>query len=78
MTGEEDIMLITDKGVMIRFGVENVSQTGRATLGVHLIRLDDDAKVATMAVVEKEVPEDESDDATADTANNDSDTSLDA
>lgn len=58
VNGEEDIMLITDKGVMIRFGVENVSQTGRATLGVHLIRLDDDSKVATMAVVEKEDPDD--------------------
>ncbi|WP_056996658.1 DNA gyrase subunit A [Secundilactobacillus collinoides] len=58
VNGEEDIMLITDKGVMIRFGVENVSQTGRATLGVHLIRLDDDSKVATMAVVEKEEPDD--------------------
>ncbi len=57
VNGEEDIMLITDKGVMIRFGVENVSQTGRATLGVHLIRLDDDSKVATMAVVEKEEPD---------------------
>ncbi|WP_420877357.1 DNA gyrase subunit A [Secundilactobacillus kimchicus] len=57
VTGEEDIMLITDKGVMIRFGVENVSETGRATLGVHLIRLDDESTVATMAVVEKEAPE---------------------
>ncbi|ANZ66536.1 DNA gyrase subunit A [Secundilactobacillus paracollinoides] len=58
VNGEEDIMLITDKGVMIRFGVENVSQTGRTTLGIHLIRLDDDSKVATMAVVEKEDPDD--------------------
>ncbi|WP_288639055.1 DNA gyrase subunit A [uncultured Lentilactobacillus sp.] len=54
VTGEEDIMLITDQGVMIRFGVEDVSQTGRATLGVHLIRMTDGAKVATMAKVEKE------------------------
>lgn len=88
VSGEEDIMLITDKGVMIRFGVENVSTTGRATLGVHLIRLDDDAKVATMAVVEKEPDEETSDalltnnadDATstdADTSDDDSDTSLD-
>ncbi|MDN6596487.1 MAG: DNA gyrase subunit A, partial [Lentilactobacillus parabuchneri] len=54
VTGKEDIMLITDQGVMIRFGVEDVSQTGRATLGVHLIRMTDGAKVATMAKVEKE------------------------
>ena len=70
-------MLITDKGVMIRFGVENVSQTGRATLGVHLIRLDQDAKVATMAVVEKEAPADESDETDSDESTDDGDTSLD-
>ncbi|MGF7437108.1 DNA gyrase subunit A [Lentilactobacillus senioris] len=52
--GDEDIMLITDKGVMIRFGIEKVSQTGRATLGVHLIKMDGESKVATMAKVEKE------------------------
>ncbi|MCZ2493319.1 DNA gyrase subunit A [Dellaglioa sp. TMW 2.2533] len=50
--GNEDIMLITDQGVMIRFNVKNVSKTGRATLGVHLIRIDENAKVATMAKVE--------------------------
>lgn len=86
VNGEEDIMLITDKGVMIRFGVENVSQTGRATLGVHLIRLDDDAKVATMAIVEKEGPDDDTEVAGttedrpaegADSLNDNADTSLD-
>lgn len=55
--GDEDIMLITDKGVMIRFGIEKVSETGRATLGVHLIKMDADSTVATMAKVEKEAPE---------------------
>lgn len=52
--GDEDIMLVTDKGVIIRFGIETVSQTGRAAVGVHLIRMDDDSKVATMAKVAKE------------------------
>ncbi|USS93956.1 DNA gyrase subunit A [Fructilactobacillus ixorae] len=51
--GDEDIMLITDQGVMIRFATENVSETGRATMGVHLIRIDEDSKVATMAIVTK-------------------------
>ncbi|WP_415577790.1 DNA gyrase subunit A [Lentilactobacillus buchneri] len=63
VNGEEDIMLITDQGVMIRFSVEDVSQTGRATLGVHLIRMTDGAKVATMAKVEKQ---DDSEDDTKD------------
>ncbi len=60
VSGDEDIMLVTDKGVIIRFDVANVSQTGRATLGVHLIKMDDDTHVATMTKVAKE--EDESED----------------
>lgn len=51
---DDDIMIITDTGVMIRFHAKDVSQTGRATLGVRLMRLDDDSKVSTMAVVEPE------------------------
>lgn len=61
--GNEDIMLVTDKGVIIRFGIETVSQTGRAAVGVHLIRMDDDSKVATMAKVAKEDQTDQDDDA---------------
>ena len=57
--GEEDIMLITNTGVIIRFNVSAVSQTGRATLGVRVIRVADDVKVSTMAKVE---PEDEKED----------------
>ena len=53
--GTEDILVMTDSGVMIRFNIQSVSQTGRATLGVRLIRVDDDAKVATMAKVEPEM-----------------------
>lgn len=69
VAGDEDIMLITNKGVMIRFSIADVSETGRATLGVHLIRLGDDAKVATMAKVEKEddVKDDEATDASSET-----------
>lgn len=52
--GTEDIMVITDKGVIIRFNVDGVSQTGRATLGVRLMRMEDEAKVVTMAVIEPE------------------------
>lgn len=52
--GQEDIMIITDKGVLIRFAVGDVSQTGRATLGVRLMKTNDDAIVSTMAKVEPE------------------------
>ncbi|MBP2966736.1 DNA gyrase subunit A, partial [Acinetobacter baumannii] len=57
VTGQEDIMLITNKGVIIRFDIESVSQTGRSTQGVRLIRLEEDAIVSTMAKVAKEVVE---------------------
>ncbi|MGI6156691.1 MAG: DNA gyrase C-terminal beta-propeller domain-containing protein, partial [Enterococcus lemanii] len=52
--GDEDILLITDKGVIIRFHVADVSQTGRATLGVRVMKMEDEAKVVTMATVEPE------------------------
>ncbi len=52
--GDEDIMLVTTEGVIIRFGVETVSETGRATIGVHLIKLTNGSKVATMTRVAKE------------------------
>ncbi|EOL50874.1 DNA gyrase subunit A [Enterococcus caccae] len=55
--GDEDILVITNKGVIIRFNVDSVSQTGRATLGVRLMRMEEDAKVVTMAVVEPEPEE---------------------
>ncbi|MFT8868696.1 DNA gyrase subunit A [Liquorilactobacillus nagelii] len=57
--GDEDIMLITDKGVMIRFNIQSVSTTGRATLGVHLIKVADETSVATMAKVAVEEIDDE-------------------
>lgn len=43
VNGDEDILLITNKGVIIRFNVDSVSQTGRATLGVRLMRMEDGA-----------------------------------
>ncbi|MGX7073653.1 DNA gyrase subunit A [Falseniella ignava] len=55
--GDEDLMIITDKGVMIRTNVANISQTGRATMGVKVMRLDQDAKIVTftsVAAAEKE------------------------
>lgn len=54
VTGDEDVMLITDRGVIIRFHVASVSQTGRATLGVRLMKMEDESKVVTMAIVEPE------------------------
>ena len=44
---------------MIRFDVDDVSQTGRATLGVRLIKVDDGAQVASITAVPKANDEDE-------------------
>lgn len=63
--GDEDIMLVTDHGVIIRFGVETVAQTGRSALGVHLIKMDNGTHVATIAKVEKESDEDSEDDSSS-------------
>ena len=57
VNGDEDIMLVTNQGVIIRFGIESVSQTGRSAVGVHLIKMDNGARVATIAKVDKEVDE---------------------
>lgn len=59
VTGEEDIMLITINGMLIRMDVNDISQIGRSTQGVRLIRLADDEFVATVAKVEKEDPSEE-------------------
>ncbi|MFD0767548.1 DNA gyrase subunit A [Bacillus sp. CGMCC 1.60114] len=56
--GEEDIMLITAAGVLIRMPVDQISQMGRNTQGVRLIRLEDDQEVATVAKAQKEDEED--------------------
>ncbi|TDL94351.1 DNA gyrase subunit A [Macrococcus brunensis] len=57
VTGDEDLMIVTDKGVIIRLDVNSISRTGRSTQGVKLIRLSDDQFVATVAKVEKEEEE---------------------
>ncbi|MBC2237960.1 DNA gyrase subunit A [Listeria innocua] len=57
VTGEEDLMLMTVSGVLIRFEIDTVSQTGRSAMGVKLVRLDEDEKVATVAKVPKEEDE---------------------
>ncbi|ESU34543.1 DNA gyrase subunit A [Bacillus sp. 17376] len=56
VTGEEDLMLITTGGVLIRIPVSSISMTGRNTQGVKLINLNkaENEYVATVAKVDKE------------------------
>lgn len=58
VSGDEDVMLITNKGVVIRTNVSNISQTGRSTMGVRLMRLEETSKLVTFALVEAESHED--------------------
>jgi DNA gyrase subunit A len=56
---EEDLMIITGSGVIIRMAVSDISTTGRVTQGVRLIRLGDEEHVATVALVEQSQEDDE-------------------
>ena len=63
-TGEDDLMIITDKGMVIRTFLGDVSKFGRDTQGIRLIRLNDGHLVSTIAVVphQEEVEEEEIED----------------
>ena len=54
--GNEDVMLITDKGTIIRLKIEEVSILGRATQGVTLMRTNDGGKVVSIEIIS---PDDE-------------------
>ena len=52
VNGEEDLMIITDSGIIIRLPLSQVSSTGRVAQGVKLINLKDNQKVSTIAIIE--------------------------
>lgn len=52
--GDEDLMIITDSGVIIRLPLEQVSTTGRVAQGVRLINLKEDQKVSSVALIQKD------------------------
>ncbi|MCB9498451.1 MAG: DNA gyrase subunit A [Bacillales bacterium] len=58
VTGEEDLFVITDKGMFIRTPIDQIAQTGRATQGVRVMNLLDDQKVMTITVLPKDDDED--------------------
>lgn len=60
VTPNEDVILITSEGVIIRMDTEDISTYGRVTKGVRLMRLADGVKIVTVACVEKEEAEDAS------------------
>jgi len=57
--GEEDLIILSNKGTMIRIPIDQISQSSRATQGVRLIRLNDGHFVVTTALVPKSEDEEE-------------------
>ncbi len=51
---DQDLMIITTFGIIIRLDVNSISQMGRVTKGVKLINLKDNNKVASISLVDKE------------------------
>ena len=54
VNGDEDLMIITNTGIIIRLNTEQISNTGRVAQGVKLINLKEDQKVSTVSLVKKE------------------------
>lgn len=57
--GDEDIVIITDQGIIIRIATESISKLGRTTQGVKLINLKEEQKVSTVTTISKEEDENE-------------------
>jgi len=55
--GDEDVMIITDSGIIIRMAIDQISVLGRVTQGVKLISLKDNQKVSTVAKIKKDCEE---------------------
>ena len=55
--GDDDLMIITDSGIMIRISLGQISTLKRATQGVRLINLKENQKVSTAALVKREEEE---------------------
>src|SRR5699024_2479004 len=49
--GTEDVMMISDHGILIRINADTISQTSRSTQGVRLMRLEEGSKVSTVALI---------------------------
>ena len=59
VTGEDDLMIITDKGMIIRTHLDQISTIGRDTQGVKIISLNEGHGVASIAIVPRGNDEDD-------------------
>ena len=53
VTGDEDVLVITDDATIIRIGVDRISLLGRATQGVRIMRLAEGSRVISIETTEK-------------------------
>ena len=59
VSDNDDILITTRQGIVVRTHVDGISQTSRATQGVKIITLKDNTEIASIAVVDKEDDEEE-------------------
>ena len=59
VNNEKDLLMITESGMTIRMGIDQISQLGRVTQGVKLINLKDNQYVSTISILDKEEIENE-------------------
>ena len=67
VTNDNDIMLITTEGVVIRMDVGEISEFGRVTQGVRVMRLDENVKIKSIEKTQKEEPEEQSEESAENT-----------
>ncbi len=59
VTPDEDLIVVTDKGMVIRVPIDQITQTKRSTQGVRVINLVENHQVATIAIVQRSEESDE-------------------
>ena len=59
INGDEDLMIITNNGIIIRLPISQISTTGRVAQGVRLINLKDNQTVSNVAIIEHQEEEPE-------------------
>jgi len=72
----EDLMIITNSGIIIRLPIDQISSTGRVAQGVKLINLKDEQKVSTVTLLQKEEPNSEEQDNLNNDVNNENNSDL--
>lgn len=63
VNNKKDLLMITESGMTIRMGIDQISQLGRVTQGVKLINLKDNQYVSTISILDKEETENEAEEA---------------